>query len=243
MRIAGTCFLAIAALAAPPGDAEEFLNKAIERHYALRQYQVEVRTSTVSGDRLQPGQRVRITVDEEGRAFRSESLSGDRAEVVSDGEWLWVRTRRRVSEHAAEGPALRSWRRGIDSTSGRFALLGRSAFETEWVKWEEIRRGKRRIACGVIRIRPSDPAQGTWQEMLWVEAVTGLIWRSSLIERGVPGQAGMMGPGPGGGIARSAPMTGWDRVRTQDFDWLHTEGDLPPEMFAKPAWASGKVGR
>lgn len=244
MRFFCPFFLGIAALAAPPGDPADLLNKAIERHYALRQYKVEVRTSTISGDRVNPSHKVLITVDEEARAFRSESLSGDRVEVVSDGEWLWARTRRRVSEHPAEGPELRSWRRGIDSSSGRFALLGRSAFDTEWVKWEEIRRDKRRIACGVIRIRPSDPVLGIWTEMFWVEPATGLIWRSVLIERGIPGQSGGMGPGQvSGGVARSAPMPGWDMVRTQDFDWLHTEGDLPPDTFAKPAWASGTTNR
>lgn len=244
MRILCPFLLGIAAVAAAQGDPAELLNQAIERHYALRQYRVEVRTSTVSGDRVQPSHRVRITVDEEARAFRSESLSGDRVEVVSDGEWLWVWTRRSVSEHPAEGPALRSWRRGIDSTSGRFALMGRSALDAEWVKWEEIRRDKRRIECGVVRIRPSDPVQGIWTEMLWVEPATGLIWRSVLIERGSPGQTGVMGPGQvRGGVARGAPMASWDRVRTQDFDWLHTEGDLPPETFSKPAWASRAKNR
>lgn len=235
MRFLCPFLIGIAALAAPPGDPADLLTKAIERHYALRQYKVEVRTSTISGDRVNPSHKVLITVDEEARAFRSESRSGDRVEVVSDGEWLWARTRRRVSEHPAEGPELRSWRRGIDSTSGRFALLGRSAFDTEWVKWEEIRRDKRRIACGVIRIRPSDPIQGNWTETLWVEPATGLIWRSVLIERGIPGQSGGMGRVVGE-AARNVPM-GWDRVTTQDFDWLHTEGELPPDTFAKPAWA------
>lgn len=222
----------------PPDRARELFEKAAERHYALRQYGVEVRTSTVTGDRLQPSERVRLTVDEEARAFHVRYLTGGNQEAVSDGALLWVRTRDGVREHDAEAPAARLWRQGIETRSGRFALLGRSALDAEWVKREALKRGKRRIPCGVIRIRPKDPIAGNWTEMLWIEAATGLIWRAVWIERASPPGMGMhVPPAAQGGGPRVQPMMSWDTVRTRDYDWLHAEGELAPGTFARPGWA------
>jgi hypothetical protein len=227
-----------AVAAEPPGDAQALFEKAVERHYAMRQYRVEVRTSTVSGDRLQPSDRVRITVDEEAQAFHYEGLAGARHQALSDGARLWVRGSRGVTEAPAEGPELRMWRQAIDRNSGRFALLGRSALDAEWVKRETVKRGKARIECGVIRIRPADPLSGNWSEMIWISPETGLIWRSVFIERASPpGPSMAVPPTAQGGGARHQPMMSWDTVRTREYDWLHTEGDLPADAFAKPAWA------
>jgi hypothetical protein len=239
--------LALAALpilaAEPPGDARALFEKAVERHYALQQYEVEVSVSTVSGDRLSPSARVRMAVDEQARSFRIEWLTGGPSEAVSDGDRTWVRSRRGVSDHPADAPEVRTWRRAIEAHGGRFALLGRAGLEQEWVKWEAVKRGKRRIHCGVIRVRPPDPVYGNWTETLWVEAETGLVWRSVRIDRSAPGAGGAAGPGTvQGGAARNVPM-GWDVVRTEEYNWLRTEGELPADTFAKPAWASRAKSR
>lgn len=234
-----------ALLAAPPElDPRDLLERAANRHYGLQQYRVEVRTSGTAGDRLLPFERVRIAVDESARAFHYELLSGSPAAAVSDGARLWVKGSRGVTEADAEGPDLRGWRQAIETRSGRFAMLGRTDLTAEWVKWETVKRGKARIACGVLRIRPAGAEAGNWSEMLWIAPETGLVWKSVWIERAALPSGGRPASAPvTGEVARSQPMAGWDTIRTREYDWLQTEGDVPPETFAKPAWAARAKGR
>lgn len=219
----------------PSGNARELLDKAVERHYAMRQYEVVVQTTTVSSDRLSPSLRERITVDEDMRAFHYQNLTDSKHQALSDGDMLWESRSRGVTEGLAEGPALRMWRQAIERSSARFALLGRSALDAEWVKWETVKRGRGRIECGVVRIRPQDPSSGNWTEMLWISPETGLIWRSVFVERSSPPSMSM--GVPAGPVSRNPPMS-LDVVRTREYDWVHTEGDLPSDRFARPPWAA-----
>ena len=221
------------AAAGTPEEARTLLEKAAERHYGLRQYVVEVRASAVSGGRLQPSERVRIVADEEARAFHIRFTGGPRSEAVCDGERLWARGERGVTDRPAEGPELRSWQRVIGMHTGRFALLGRSALDAGWVKREELKPGAR-----LVRIRPEDPAQGNWTEMLWIEPESGLIWRSVYIESSAAtGMGPVLGPGGREGGPRVQPMFTQDLVRTRDYDWISAGEPPPAGAFARPAWA------
>lgn len=47
-----------------------------------------------------------------------------------------------------------------------------------------------------------------------------------------------MGPTARSEGPRIQPMFNLDTIRTREYDWLHTEGDLPAAAFAKPVWAA-----
>lgn len=226
------------AAAGTPDEARALLEKAALRHYGRRQYAVEACASAVSGGRLQPSQRVRIVADEVARPFHSRFTGGPRPEAVCDGERLWARGERGVTDRPAEGPGLRSWQRVTGMHTGRFALPGRTALGAGWVKQEELKRGARRIRCGVVRIRPEDPAQRNWTEMLWIEPGSGLIWRSVSMESSAATGMGPV-PGPGGreGGPRIQPMFTRDLARTRDYDWISAGEPPPAGAFDRPAWA------
>jgi hypothetical protein len=207
MRLSAALFLLAAAVygqAAP--DADELLRKTGERFYGLANFDVGMRVANL-GDR--PNERkFRIALREDDSLLYDPGTGSQwivrdaRLIRIHDGNKEWTET-------AAEGPALRSLQRWIEPYVTRFEKLAGASFETEFVKWQELKRGAKKVRCAMIRLRPKTPAEGLWKETLWIEPESALIWRSLWVE-----------PMLGGGT------TALETIRKVDYDWRVV--DAPP---------------
>lgn len=207
MRLSAVAFLLTAAVygqAAP--DANELLKKTGERFYGLANFDVEMKIANL-GDR--PNERKLHIALREDDSLLYDPGSGSQWIVrdarlirIHDGNKEWTET-------AAEGPELRNLRRWIEPYVTRFEKLAGASFETEFVKWQEAKRGSKRAKCAVIRLRPKTKSEGLWKETLWIEPETALIWRSLWEEP-------LLSGGP---VARES-------IRQVDYDWRVV--DTPP---------------
>lgn len=192
-------------------DANELLKKTGERFFGIENFDVEVKVANLGG---RPDERkMRIALRGDESLLYDPGLGSQwivrhaRLIRVHDGNKEWTET-------AAEGPALRSLQRWIEPFVTRFEKLAGASFETEFVKWQELKRGSRKVRCAMIRLRPKTPAEGLWKETLWIEPESALVWRSLWIE-----------PMLGGGT------TALETIRQVDYDWRVVDSPPPDGVF------------
>lgn len=207
MRVFSVLLALAAALfgqAAP--DPNELLKKTGERFFGLANFDAELKVASL-GDR--PDERkVRIALREDDSLLYDPGMGS--SWMVRDGRLIRVHDgNKEWTETAAEGPALRSLQRWIEPYITRFEKLAGASLTTEFVKWQELKRGSKKVRCAVIRLQPKAPSEGLWKETLWIEPETALIWRSLWFEP-------FLGGGP---VAR-------ETIRQVDYDWRIV--DTPP---------------
>jgi hypothetical protein len=192
-------------------EANELLKKTGERFFAIENFDVELKVANLGG---RPDERkVRIALREDDSLFYDPGMGT--VWIVRDARLFRIRDgHREWTETAAEGPALRSLQRWIEPYVTRFEKLAGASFETEFVKWQELKRGSKKVKCAMIRLHPKTPAGGLWKETLWIEPETALIWRSLWIE-----------PMLGGGTSAL------ETVRQVDYDWRVVDTPPPDGVF------------
>lgn len=212
MRLSAVVILLTAAVygqAAP--DANELLRKTGERFYGLANFEVEIKAANLGDHPYE--RKLRIALREDDSLLYDPGTGSqwivrdERLIRIHDGNKEWTET-------AAEGPSLRSLQRWMEPYITRFEKLAGASFETEFVKWQELKRGSKKAQCAVIRLRPTTKAEGLWKETLWIEPATALVWRSLWEEP-------LLGGGP---IARES-------IRQVDYDWRVVDAPPPDSVF------------
>ena len=108
---------------------------------------------------------------------------------------------------------MRSLQTTIEPYITKFEKLVAVDFQMDFVKWEELKRGGKRVKFAVVRMRPRSEAEELWKETLWIEPQEALVWRSLWEETRL---------GAGGAMAT---------VRQVDYEWKTTAGPIGDDAF------------
>ena len=194
--------------AQPAPDVGELIKRTGERFFAMVNFDVDLTIGHL-GDHPMEG-RMRMARREDG-ALLSEWEGG--RTIVRDGRLIQIRDRyKEWTETAAEGPPMRSLKRAFETYFTRFEKLVAVDFEIEFVKWQELKRGAKRVKCAVVRMRPRRQSDGIWKETLWIEPGEALVWRSLLEQPQLLDTRGT-------------------RVSQVDYEWLATAGPIGDGVF------------
>jgi hypothetical protein len=164
MRLSAALILVTAAVYGQPApDANELLKRTGERFYGLANFDVELKIANL-GDH--PNERkFRIALREDDSLLYDPGTGSQW--IVRDARLIRIRDgNKEWTESAAEGPELRNLQRWIEPYITRFEKLAGAPFETEFVKWQELKRGSKKAQCAVIRLHPKTKAEGLWKETL-----------------------------------------------------------------------------
>jgi len=194
--------------AQPAPDVGELIKRTGERFFALENFDVELKIGNLGDYPME--RRMRLARREDG-ALLSEGDAG--LAIVRDGRLIQIRDRyKEWTETAAEGPPMRSLKRAFEPYVTRFEKLVAVDFEIEFVKWQELKRGAKRVKSAVVRMWPRNQADGIWKETLWIEPEESLVWRSLLEQPQLLDTRGT-------------------RVSQVDYDWRATAGPIGDGVF------------
>jgi len=209
--ILGFTFVGLAAMAQPQPDVNNLIKRTGERFFMLENFDVELKIGQF-GDRPME-RKMRLARREDG-SLLFDPRTGYLA-TVRDGRLIRIRDRyKEWTEQAAEGPEMRSLQRTVEPYITRYEKLVAVNFEVEFVKWQELKAGSKRVKCAVVRMKPKDASQGVWKETLWIEPEAALVWRSLWEEnRPVPG------------------MLSGDSARQVDYNWRATAAPIGDDVF------------
>lgn len=203
--------VSLAAAAQPPPDVHDLIKRTGESFFALDNFDVELKIGYF-GDRPME-RKMRLARREDGSLLfdpRTGYLT-----IVRDGRLIRIRDRyKEWTEQAAEGPEMRSLGRSFEPYITRYEKLVAVNFEIEFVKWQELKAGPKRVNCAVVRMMPKDASQGVWKETLWIEPEGALVWRSLWEEN-------RLTPG----------MRSGDSARQVDYEWRATAAPIADGVF------------
>ncbi|HPT28352.1 MAG TPA: hypothetical protein PLZ95_18175 [Bryobacteraceae bacterium] len=195
--------------AQPAPDVNELVKRTGERFFALENFDVELKIGLLGDHPME--RRMRLARREDGSLLH-DSKTGY-ITIVRDGRLIRIRGQyKEWTETAAEGPEMRSLKGVFEQQITRFEKLVAVEFEIEFVKWEELKRGSKRVKCAVVRMWPRRQADGIWKETLWIEPDEALVWRSLWEETRV-----------GAGVMSTA--------RQVDYDWRATAAPIGDGVF------------
>jgi hypothetical protein len=198
-----------AGMAQPAPDVSELVKRVGERFFALENFDVELKIGNLGDHPME--RRMRMARRDDG-SMLLDTKTGY-VTIVRDGRLIRIRDRyKEWTETAAEGPPMRSLKRTFEPYVTRFEKLAAVDFEIEFVKWQELKRGARRVKCAVVRMWPRRQADGIWKETLWIEPDEALVWRSLMEQPQLLDSRGT-------------------RVSQVDYEWRATAGPIGDGVF------------
>ena len=211
MRLVGLLLVGMAGWAQPAPDAVDLIKRTGERFYGLENFDVELKIGHL-GDR--PMERKMRLARRDDDSLLVDNRNGYLT-IVRDGRLIRIRDEQKEwTEQAAEGPEMRNLRRTFEPYITKYEKLVAVEFEVEFVKWQELKAGPKRVKCAVVRMKPRDGSQVVWRETLWIEPEEAIVWRSLWEENR---------PTPG--------MQSGDSARQVDYDWKATAAPIGDEVF------------